>query len=333
MAKLHFLNVGLGDCIIIEHNLNNITVIDICNGKPINQLLELSKKLEKVEHLIKSSSSGNFNMCKYPTNPLSYLSELKISDIHRFILTHPDMDHMDGIESLFDNFNIINYWDNGLRRKPPDFSNNLGKYSKDDWDFYQNLVNKNILDTKIISPLSGSIGKYFNLSENEIDGGDGLHILSPSVELLKLANDTEDLNDGSYVILYKSLGGKILIAGDSHDSTWEHILTNHLEQVKDLTVLIAPHHGRKSGRNYEFLDILKPKYTLFGCAPSEHLAYSAWNYRKLEFNTNNQCGNIVLEIENRNIDVYIENFNFAYTNEGNISRKNKQDYYFLRNIR
>ena len=29
MAKIHFLNVGHGDCTVIEHNNGNLTVIDI----------------------------------------------------------------------------------------------------------------------------------------------------------------------------------------------------------------------------------------------------------------------------------------------------------------
>jgi hypothetical protein len=45
--------------------------------------------------------------------------------------------------------------------------------------------------------------------------------------------------------------------------------------VTNVDLLIEPHHGRKSGRSYDFLDTLKPKVTIFGNANSEHLAYGA----------------------------------------------------------
>ena len=44
----------------------------------------------------------------------------------------------------------------------------------------------------------------------------------------------------------------IVFGGDSHDATWDHILEHHRADVTDIDLLIAPHHGRKSGRSYEF---------------------------------------------------------------------------------
>ncbi len=35
MVKIHFLNVGHGDCTIIEHHIGNITMIDINNSKTL----------------------------------------------------------------------------------------------------------------------------------------------------------------------------------------------------------------------------------------------------------------------------------------------------------
>ena len=36
MLKVHFLNVGHGDCTIIEHSNGNLTVIDINNAKDLD---------------------------------------------------------------------------------------------------------------------------------------------------------------------------------------------------------------------------------------------------------------------------------------------------------
>src|SRR5205807_6583268 len=101
----------------------------------------------------------------------------------------------------------------------------------------------------------------------------------------------------SYVILYKTDNHRILFGGDSHDDTWERILANHKDDVSDVDVLVAPHHGRSSDRSYEFLDVVNPALTLFGNAPSEHLAYGAFSSRDLPIITNNQAGCVLLDTE------------------------------------
>lgn len=110
------------------------------------------------------------------------------------------------------------------------------------------------------------------------------------------------LGDGT-----KNFASKILqlFAGYSHDATWEHVLANHKKDVTDVGVLIVPHHGRKSDRDWEFLNVVNPALTLFGNAPSEHLAYDAWNNRGLPFITNNQSGCIVVNAEVNPAEVYV----------------------------
>ena len=76
-------------------------------------------------------------------------------------------------------------------------------------------------------------------------------------------------------------------------------------------LLIAPHHGRKSGGNDDYLDILKPKITVFGNAKSKNLNYQPWLNRGLSKITNNQAGNIVLDIYDGKIDIFVENKLFA----------------------
>ena len=158
--------------------------------------------------------------------------------------------------------------------------------------------------------------------------GDALHILAPDQELIDEGNEAQDFNDASYVVLYRSAIGKVLLAGDAHDATWEYVKEHYETDVSDVTLLIAPHHGRKSGRSYEFLDYVNPKLTFFGCAPSENLAYGAWNYRKLAHLTNNQCGCIVAE-GNGAMHIYVENDTFAVSNGDDITLTNAQGFYYL----
>ena len=134
------------------------------------------------------------------------------------------------------------------------------------------------------------------------------------------------------MILYRSLGGRILIPGDAHDKTWAYVLEHHTDDVRDCSVLIAPHHGRDSGMSFDFLDVVNPTLTLFGCAPSKDLAYDQWNRRDLVKITNNQAGNISLDSHSGGIDVFVENAGFASAAGGDLSRTNRLGYPLLYSI-
>ena len=68
---------------MVKHPSGHNTVIDISNGSALEMVFE------------SASLSGNHNQKNYPVNPIEYLSDLGIKTIFRFVLTHPDMDHMD----------------------------------------------------------------------------------------------------------------------------------------------------------------------------------------------------------------------------------------------
>jgi competence protein ComEC len=156
---------------------------------------------------------------------------------------------------------------------------------------------------------SGATGQFWQGSGGQ--SGDGLTILAPTLEIVADANKCGDYNDCSYVILYQTEGKKILFGGDSNNKTWEHILAVHAADLCGIDLLIAPHHGRKSDRAYDFLDILQPKLTFFGNARAEHLAYSAWDYRNLNYITNNQANCMVVHAVDHNLHVYVTNEAFA----------------------
>jgi beta-lactamase superfamily II metal-dependent hydrolase len=125
------------------------------------------------------------------------------------------------------------------------------------------------------------------------------------------------LHDGGHVILYRTAAGRILIAGDSHDATWQHILDNHKADVAGVELLLAPHHGRDSGRSFKFLDVVRPKLTLFGNANSDHLAYDEWSKRNLPIITNNQANCVVVDANGADMHVYVTNMAFALSRNAN----------------
>lgn len=302
MGIFHFLNVLNGDCSIVEHPSGNVTVIDVNNAGSDDTIREALRKGLGV--------LGNYHQKNNPVDPITYLTKRGGKSVFRFILTHPDMDHMGGIERFFEVFAPVNFWDtDNIEEK--DFGG-PSPHSDDDWRFYKKLRDtKPQSNPKRLVLNADAVGKYFNQTENGAAGGDGLYVLAPTPEITKEACESGECNDYSYVVLYRSTGGRILIAADSHNITWEHLLKNHREDIANVEVLLAPHHGRDSGRAYAFLDVVKPKLTLFGNADSEHLGHSEWSKRGLAVLSNNQAGSVVLDTNSSPIKVYITNEAFA----------------------
>ncbi|MBZ4187089.1 hypothetical protein K7B09_12230 [Thermomonas sp. RSS23] len=305
MSRIHFVNVHPGDCTIIEHASGRVSMIDVCDGN-----IETVDRIIFEETALVKSASGNFGMCKKNTNPLDYCKRWGIADVFRFILSHPDMDHMDGIDEVVRQLGITNFWDSGARREKPDFGGGC-PYLEKDWDRYISLRDKKEAGVTVVNPLDGARFKFANQAEDGKGGGDGLHVLAPTRELLADPDLEDDINEGSYVILYRSLGGRILLCGDAHDAAFEHIKRHHLADVQDVEIMLAPHHGRDSGRSYDFLDFIRPKLTIMGCAPCQHIDYGQWSRRNLTVLTSNQAGNIVVDSDESGLVISIENGRYA----------------------
>ena len=309
MAIIHFLNVKEGDCSIIQHNSDRVSVIDVCNAYPTDLTKQKSESGQIGNSNLKVSI--NSQQKNYPVNPVAYLSDHGISYIFRYIQTHPDMDHMDGIKALFDRFCPTNFWDTANKKKMSDSLWTRSPYNQSDWKFYKKLQNTNPSNPKRLTLLAGAKGKYWNKNNDGMTGGDGLYILAPTQELVNTANNNDDYNDCSYVLLYRTGGKRIIFSGDSHDKTWNYILEKYKNEVTNIDLLIAPHHGRDSERTYDFLDVLKPTLTFFGYARSEHLAYNAWSKRKLPIITSNQANCMIVDASETPMKLYVTNKAYA----------------------
>ena len=316
MVTIHFLNVMEGDCSIIQHNSGRVTVIDVCNARST----DLSNLELQIARLSCSSVLKNFKQKKYPVDPVAYMRDHDINSIFRYVQTHPDMDHMDGIKALFKEFAPRNFWDTDNRKEMPDSSWLQSQYNRYDWNFYKNMrdTNPNSKPRRLML-LAGAMGQYWNEGDDTTQG-DGIQILAPTKKLVDAANDTGNYNDCSYVLLYRTDGKRIIFGGDSHDDTWEYILEEYKEDVTNIDLLIAPHHGRDSNRSYNFLDVLRPALTFFGNARSEHLAYDAWNRRDLRTVTSNQANCMVVDASQTPMGLYVMNKAYAES-------KNQSTYY------
>ncbi len=300
MSTIHYLNVKNGDCSIIQHNSGRVSVIDVNNAKPYDKF---------------DTDTGTFgfsgrNQKEFPVNPIAYMIARKINSVFRFILTHPDMDHMDGIGDFFNYFSPVNFWDTNNTKPDPDFSS--GHFNEIDWDFYKSLRDHNFSAPKRLTLLNGSKGAFFNRNAEGGGGGDGITILAPTQNLVNYANNNEFWNDISYVLLYRTAERKILFGGDADSETWKWLMANHQNDISNVDLLIAPHHGRKSSCSYEFLKIVNPTMTFFGNTDkASHLAHDMFNNLGLRRITNNQGNCLIADINKEGIHIYVTHEDFA----------------------
>ncbi len=331
--SFHFLNVKEGDCSIIKHGASqHIGVIDVCNARSASWS-SLLTDIFKAASDARTKEGGNYGQKANPENPISYLKKFGESSIFRFALTHPDMDHMDGIKDLFTDFNPVNFYDTDNTKEMGPFQGS--PYREEDWTFYKSLRDqKPQTDPRRITLFPPGEGVHRTEDWNGNKPGDSFWTLAPTRELLAQANENpeSDYHDASYVFLWWTNAGRILVPGDSHDATWEYLISQYEEYLTDIELLIAPHHGRDSGRSYDFLKVLNPKMTFFGNARAEHMAYPAWRNRKLEYLTNNQAGSMVVDCTGENLSLYVTNKVYAQVKNPYSQYSEKHQAWYVKDI-
>ena len=251
---LHFLNVGNGDCTIIELPDGNLMMVDICNGGGTKAEL---------------------------TDPVRYLGYLGNTEkLFLYVQTHPDMDHMDGLAALAHNFTIINFWDTANNKPRPDFGSPRSRGRPADWDVYQRLRRQAKHHYRRLSPIISQSGRLYPYS---------LYVLHPSEEAVATANQTEEWNNAAYVLLLEEGGFKALIAGDVDDGVWEQLHdwasrnSTARALVSNITVFKVSHHGRRSGYcGADWLNLTNPEQIVIskGSVSGKHSAYgNYYNYK------------------------------------------------------
>lgn len=302
MATIHILNVGKGDCSIIQHKDKKVTVIDCCKACNPGE--------EKEEN----------------SNPINVLKTIlkEKEQIFRFILTHPDMDHLDGLAVLNKTFGITNFWDID-NNKEMDFSgdSNSGEFDEEDWKCYQALrISKS--NPKALHYLEGNATKYFAYDGNGNKlNDDYLQILSPTKQMIKGAKSKQasEWNDCSYVILYTVEGRKILFCGDAEKKVMDYLLDKHKQDIKNIDVLIAPHHGRKISDDYSYLDVMSPKLVISEEVNDEFVSKKVYEDRNIILLTKRNAKDIILGVIEGRIIVMCADKRYAATY---VSKNNQQ---------
>ncbi|WP_400166098.1 ComEC/Rec2 family competence protein [Fidelibacter multiformis] len=269
MIKTHHLNVGHGDTILIEFfDTKRLMVID-CNR---SAEFDDDTKLELINEALSMVDEPTRNLYKFNlydrkklfekagydiglTDPIDYINNLGYKNIFRFIQTHPHLDHFKGMNDLFESFSVWNIW--CIKNNFTMDLTKLNDSEKVDWALLKKFRDTNerkIENTTIVRPYAGHSRDFWR--------EDNITVLSPTPELVKLAQEKENRNIMSYVLLVEHGGHKLIFGGDAEKETWEYILDNYEEKIKNVTVIDASHHGRDSGYYQPAVKVMNPEYVV-----------------------------------------------------------------------
>jgi beta-lactamase superfamily II metal-dependent hydrolase len=210
----------------------------------------------------------------------------------RFVLTHPDLDHMRGIKCLYETIGFHNFWDTAHTKKLSEFRSDA---DREDWQFYQQLRN-------------GTFGSYpklytrgaqqyaFARDEYGNPGGDGIEILSPTPDLVRSCNTAQKSNDLSLVLRLWHAGKSVLLPGDAEEEAWDNMVSFYGNYLKS-DFLKASHHGRDSGYHLAAVQRIAPSLTFVSVGQKPNTdASNKYRQQCLRVASTRYHGNIKLEI-------------------------------------
>ena len=170
------------------------------------------------------------------------------------VLTHPENDHLKGLLSVIDRYNVKYF---------------VSVPAGSNYEDFRQLQKK--IEIKGIQVKNLYLGDYFMLGQVRFN------VLWPerkwlaeqlgkslpptgSSNILGISAEGENLNDFSVVLHLSDGGFDTLLTGDG-DSRIQSDIARTV-QLPDIEILKFPHHGSKTGVTREFLDRLKPELTV-----------------------------------------------------------------------
>ena len=227
--KVHFIDVGQGDSILIELPDDKIMLVDSGPGSNEDDLL------------------------KYLNQVFAVRAD---RDIDYFIVTHQDEDHVGGADVVFDNFNILTFY------RPNVYTDAEIKsygYSLDD----DNICNNDCYTTMIGKAYDEGCEMF--VSEQAVnplflddDCSYDVQFLSPT------KNTYSEANNYSPMILIEYKYRKILLTGDAEKEVEDEVIEDYGNILGFLNcdVLKLGHHGSETSTSQEFLNAVHPSYAV-----------------------------------------------------------------------
>lgn len=205
--KVNFINVGEGDCILIEAP-NNVNILIDGGGTPQSDFDVGSKVV------------------------IPYLRRKGINKIDLLILTHPHLDHLEGLLPVLKEFKVDMVLDSGLTCDSSEYKEFISLILKKGIPYHKakagdNLIFSNNLEIFLLNPLYDS--DFYEES---------------------------DFNNASIVVKLFYKNADFLFTGDIEDAAEKKLLA--WDNILKSDILKVGHHGSSTSTNLEFLDKVDP---------------------------------------------------------------------------
>ena len=244
---VHFVDVGQGAAQIIIAPNNKVMVIDAGNNDDEDKMV-------------------------------AYLKKLGVTKIDVVIGTHPDADHIGGMDAVIDSFDIGKIYMPRVQRDTLTFESVL-----------QSIQNKGL---KVTTAKAGI--------ELDLDSTVQAKMIAP------LDDTASDANEMSAVVQLQYGQHSFLLTGDAGIPTEEKWLQTG-ERIKS-TVLLTGHHGSNHSTSEAFLKAVQPKYAViqvgknsYGHPTSEVL--ERLQNENIQIYRNDTDGTIVFKTDGKEIKV------------------------------
>jgi competence protein ComEC len=198
--KVHFIDIGQGDAIYIKAPEGEDIIIDAGNKGKGDEVVE-------------------------------YLKSQNVDDIEIMISTHPDADHIGGLDEVLEAYRVETVY-------APKVSHTTQAYE----DFLTAVKNEGLTIKQ------AKTGVTLNVK------GVTASFVAPYREY------GTDLNDWSAVLHWTYKQNSFLFTGDAELSSEKDMIAS--KQLLKADVLKVSHHGASNGSSAEFLNVVKPKYSI-----------------------------------------------------------------------
>ena len=203
LLSINIIDVGQGDCILIQTPNNKNILID--GGD------------EDSSHLVKS-----------------YLKRKKVKSLDYIIATHPDSDHIGGLDDIINKFKIQKFY--------------MPEQSTDSQSFKNLILSCNNKNLKLNYLYKG----------DEIFIEDNLNML-----VLNPTYIQEENNLNSIVFDLKFKNKSFLFTGDAEQPNELDIINSF--DLNDVDFLKVGHHGSNSSTSNEFIKSISPDIAVISC--------------------------------------------------------------------
>ena len=205
--KVNFINVGEGDCILIEAP-NKINILIDGGGTPQSDF-DVGSKIV-----------------------IPYLRRKGINEIDLLILTHPHLDHLEGLLPILRQLKVDAVLDSGFICDVSEYGEFISTIKEKNIPYYQTKSGDNYIFSKNMEML----------------------ILNPP-HTSNLDNDS-DFNNHSIVVKLYYKNSNFLFTGDIEREAEKRLLV--WQNILNSDVLKLGHHGSKTSTTLEFLDKVNP---------------------------------------------------------------------------